>query len=140
MAFWSASLYDSATMLKTIALSLLVPSLLTNALLPPRAYAQGKPYIPVGTAKTRKTVLAFADIRVAGSPAPSDLARTVRDTFVSDLNFMDLFSFLDRKAFVENSEAGIRPDTFKFTDWSSVGAEFVIKTQLTREPGRIELE
>jgi len=137
MAFFSPSLYDSAKMLKILPVVLVLSSPLLFA---SAASAQGRPYIPVGTAKTKKTVIAFADVRTAGSPDPSDLARAIRETVVSDLNFMDLFKFLERSAFVEPAGAGITVDQFKLSDWTSIGAEFVVKTRLTREPGKIELE
>lgn len=113
-----------------------------SAAISSNAYAQ-KPYIAVGSAKTKKTVIAFADPKAKlyqGVADPSDLGRVIRDTVVSDLNFMDLFKFLDRGAFIEGADAGLTPDKFKMSDWTSVGAEFLVKTQIAREQGKLELE
>jgi TolB protein len=47
---------------------------------------------------------------------------------------MDLFKFLDSSAFVEDkSKAGIVPDSFKYGDWTGIGAEFLIKAELKVE-------
>jgi TolB protein len=95
------------------------------------AYAADTPYIPVGAAKTRKTVIAMPLVRPSGNLA-SGLGKTIRETVISDLSFMDLFTFLDSSAFVENStNAGITPGSFKMTDWSSIGADMLAKAELT---------
>src|SRR4051794_38556897 len=71
------------------------------------------PYIAVGTAKIKKAVIAFPDIRTQ-KPVERALATIAHDTFVSDLEFMNSFSFLKPQAFVEDtSKAGILPNTFK---------------------------
>lgn len=101
-----------------------------------RAEEAGKPYIPVGTAKTKKTVIAFPEIK--GSE--SAVIKQITETATRDLEFMDLFKFLGRAAFVEAPTAGITLDQFKVSDWTSIGAEFVIKSALTMENGQIALE
>src|SRR5208283_2973379 len=80
---------------------------------PFKSQADNGPYIPVGSAKTKKTVLAFPEIQ--GDRA---LGRTISETTTNDLAFMDLFRFLDTAAFVEPSTAGITLDTFKLSDWT----------------------
>lgn len=93
--------------------------------------ADEKPYIPVGTAKTQKTVVAFPDIR-SPTPESSSLKKTITDTVVNDLTFMDSFKFLAPSAFIEKADqAGISLGSFKFPDWASVGAEILIKSEIT---------
>ena len=120
------------TSVATLALLL---SAASSGACPTTARAEDHPYISVGQAKTKKTVIAFPEI--LGAP---DAAKTVHDTVVSDLQFMDLFKFLDRAAFVEARGTGITADRFKMTDWNSIGAEFVAKAAATREGGNVVLE
>ena len=119
--------------MRTLLATMLVLSLAMPAL------AADRPYIPVGTAKTKKTVIAFPDIREK-SPGLGDTIKAIRETVVDDLSFMDLFKFLDKDAFVEDEKAGITIDGFKVSDWTSIGAEFVLKTAITKETGRVALE
>ena len=103
------------------------------------AHAADNVYIPVGSAKTKKSIIAYAPIlrRSEGSGA---LAKAISETVINDLTFMDLFRFLPPSAFVEGPSAGIAPNTFKMTDWKSIGAEFLIKSAVTREGDNMSLE
>ena len=90
-------------------------------------------YIPVGTAKTKKAVIAFPEIRTQNDTGKS-LGKSISETVVTDLNFMDLFKFLESSAFVEDaSKAGITLETFKLSDWTGIGTEFLIKSSLTTD-------
>ncbi|MBL7714849.1 MAG: PD40 domain-containing protein [Bdellovibrionales bacterium] len=106
-------------------------------------WAQGKAYIPVGQAKTKKTVIAYTDSKpmlIQGNPDPTDLARTIRDTAMADLTFMEIFKFMDRGAFIEDKSAGLTPDKFKLSDWTSIGAEFLVKSKITRDANTLTFE
>lgn len=99
----------------------------------------GNVYIPVGTAKTKKTVIAYSPIQARSSQAVS-LSKAISETITNDLTFMDIFRFLPPTAFVEGPSAGIAPNTFKMSDWTSVGAEFVIKSAVSTEGDNLVLE
>lgn len=105
--------------------------LLSLGLAPNVSQAEGGAYISLGTAKVRKAVLAFPDIR--SQAASSDgMAKTATLTVTNDLLYMDMFTFLGRSAFIEDStKAGITIDTIKFSDWSTIGAEFLIKASVS---------
>jgi len=104
------------------------------------AFGQSAPYIPVGSARTKKTVIAFPEIRTAGTRDGS-FAKTISETVVNDLSFMDLFQFLSPSAFIEDSgKAGLTIGTFKLTDWTSIGAEFLVKATLRSEGSNLTLE
>lgn len=93
-------------------------------------------YIPVGQAKLKKTVIAFPAIRATQNLSGS-IAKTLSDTIENDLKFMDIFRFLNPNAFLENeNETGITLGTFKFSDWTSIGAEFLIKSSVTIDQKR----
>lgn len=104
------------------------------------AMANDKPYISVGSARTKKTVIAFPDIKTQESGIAPSL-RIMTDTVISDLLFMDIFRFLDRAAFLEDDKkAGLTLDSFKISDWTSIGAEFLIKASAVKEGNTIALE
>lgn len=114
---------------------LLASALLLLAFAGTQALADSAPYIPVGSAKTKKTVIAFPDIQ--GDRA---LGHQISETVTNDLAFMDLFRFLSPSAFVEPATAGITLDTFKLSDWTSIQAEFVIKASTHIEGRNLVLE
>jgi TolB protein len=93
--------------------------------------AADQPYISVGAAKTRKSVLAL--VPTLGNPEVSQQLNRM-------LGFMDLFSFMDPKAFLEPAGSGIAPGTFQFPAWKQIGAEFLIKSRVIQESGRFVLE
>lgn len=101
--------------------------------------AADKPYISVGTAKTKKTILAYPSIQMKGGASDS-VAKTIKDTVTNDLMFMDLFKFLDSKAFIEPSGAGLTPNLFKMSDWTAIKAEFLMKTALSSDGAALTLE
>lgn len=122
-------------------MSLLVPPFLLGTLLlqVPFISAADRPYIPVGSAKTKKTVLAFPAIQIKGEHEA--LARTVSETVTNDLNFMDIFRFLPASAFVEDaSKAGPLMGQFKFGDWSSIGTDFLIRATVIMDGKSLALE
>jgi TolB protein len=108
----------------------------------PAVRAEEAPYIAVGSAKTKKTVLAFPELRNPGGAKLASAAKTINETVYNDLMFMDLFKFLSPSAFIENpATAGLGADQFKMSDWTSIGAEFVIKAGLGQgEGGNLSLE
>jgi TolB protein len=133
MEFSSAFPYD-CLMPKHVALLVLL------AIAPCLATAAEKTYIPVGQAKTKKTVIAYADTKARGGADSAGLAKLIHETVTNDLQFMDLFKFLDRAAFIEPPTAGLTSDSFKLSDWTSIGAEFLIKSAVASEAGNLVLE
>jgi len=115
--------------LKTLFLLLAMPCSL---------WAAEKPFIAVGAAKTKKVVLAIAPARA--DAASSAEAKTITETIASDLTFMDLFRFLSPSSFTEPNSAGVAPGTFKLSDWSALGTEFLIKTAVSHEGSSSKLE
>ncbi len=102
----------------------------------------GRAYIPVGKARTKQTVLAIPGIQAGYSEAERfELPRNLAETIQNDLRFMDAFRILDPAAFVEDTRAaGITTGTFKFTDWSSIATDFLVKSKVSVENGAIAFE
>ena len=98
----------------------------------------GQAYIPVGKAKTRKSIIAFPALRVTDSG--QNESKSISSIVTSDLMFMDLFTFLSPAAFLEPASAGLAPGSFQMTDWSKVGAEILVKGSVTIEKGALKLE
>jgi TolB protein len=95
--------------------------------------------IAVGEARTRKSIVAFPTVNAANDN--EGRLRSIREVAMEDLGFSGLFDFLSPAAFVEDTtKAGITPGTFKMSDWSSIGAEFVLKSRGTVEAGSVSLE
>ncbi len=112
--------------------------IITTALLFLSSYALAdNPYISVGTAKSRKTVVAFPDVRALGTaPNLKTHAKTVTDAVNHDLTFMDLFKFLSPSAFTEDTaKAGIAIGSFNFSDWQAIGTEFLVKAGVSQTTG-----
>lgn len=114
--------------------------LIVLALFSPMAFADEPALkLNVGEARTRKSIVAFPTIS-----APNDAEgrlRSVREITMEDLAFSGLFDFLNPSAFVEDpSKSGVTLGTFKMTDWSAIGAEFLIKARGTVDSSGVSLE
>lgn len=101
-------------------------------------HAEDRPYIAVGAAKTKKTVVAIAPIQSDASLKGE--GRIISETISSDLKFMDLFRIMEPAAFIEGAVAGIAPGTFKMSDWTSINVEILAKSALSTDQGSIKLE
>lgn len=122
-------------MKKTILFPMLV------ALLFPALSRADKPMISlnVGEARVKRSVIAFPTIQATRDTAGK--LRSVREISMTDLDFSGLFDFLNPSAFVEDpAKAGVLPGTFKMTDWSSIGAEFVVKGKGSVDASGVTLE
>lgn len=103
--------------------------------------AAEKIYIPVGQARIKKSILAFPETKQISSEAQlKGLGRQVQDTVGNDLEFTHLFTMQKPDAFIEKPEAGLTFDSFKMTDWSTIGTEFLIKTGIALSDGEIAYE
>ncbi|MGZ3649990.1 MAG: translocation protein TolB [Bdellovibrionota bacterium] len=118
--------------LAAIAVSLLSPAMSARADSPLVS-------VEVGQARVKKTLAAFPEIQ-AGTGAEAKL-KALRETTMTDLDFSGLFDFLAPAAFLEKTkDAGIAPNTFKMTDWSTIGAELLIKAKGSMDGKALSLE
>lgn len=108
-------------------------------LLPSAVFAEGGAYLAIGAARAKKSIVAFpgwvektADARVHG--------RTLYDTVVSDLTYMDLFTFLSKKAFQGGENPDPSPDQPQYARWGGIGADFLIQGVLTGDGSRVTLD
>lgn len=111
------------------------------ALIAPLASFADEPMIriAVGEARTKKSIIAFPTLS-ASNDAEGRL-RSIREVAMEDLAFSGLFDFLNPTAFIEDqSKAGITFGSFKMTDWSAIGAEFLIKGRGSVKGSELSLE
>jgi TolB protein len=95
--------------------------------------------VEVGQARIKKTIAAFPEFQVSAEAAAK--AKAIRETSLTDLNFSGFMEFLAPAAFLENTKtAGIAPGSFKMSDWSTPGAELLIKGKAALEGKSFSLE
>ena len=109
-------------MFSRIALLVLIPSL---------ALAQ-RPVLEVSGATFRPMPIALALPQVQ-----DDGAKTAVAEFDAALSFdfagCGLFQVLDRKSFLADAKEGVTASTIQFNRWTDVGAESLVKTQLSSD-------
>lgn len=108
----------------------------------------GKIYISVGQAKSKKSLLAFPLFNQYGTKIKSNstLATELYQTVKNDLTVVGLFQLIDPDAFLEDtSKTGLRPyptdaSGFSFKNWMPIGAEFLIRAGVKIVAGEVILE
>ncbi len=117
-----------------------MPSLarvLLFVLFPLAGFAQ-QPTIAISGANFRPTPLAIA------APNADEGSKKPAAEFDSALSFdfqaCGLFNLLDRKSFLADAKEGATAASINFTNWVNVGAEALVKTQLTQEGDSVRAE
>jgi TolB protein len=108
-------------------------------LLPALVWAGPAPVIQISGANFKPLPLAITAPRVA-----DDGARTVAPVFddglMFDLTASGLFQVLDRKSFLASPNEGMSAATIDFTRWMNVGADALVKTQLSTKDGQLHAD
>lgn len=107
-------------------------------LLPALAVAQA-PVIEISGANFRPMPVAVAAPIVQSDPAKSRAAE-FDEALLFDLTACGLFQVLDRKSFLSSAQEGISASSIKFDAWANVGADSLVKTQLSTEGGQLRGE
>ncbi|MEW6334085.1 MAG: Tol-Pal system beta propeller repeat protein TolB [Thermodesulfobacteriota bacterium] len=91
--------------------------------------ADGKVYIDIDSPAFQRLPIAIADFKALRSDAGrSDLPVWFADSLSRDLLLTGYFNVIDRKAFLEDpNKAGITEEGTRFGDWSTIGAEYLVK-------------
>jgi TolB protein len=91
--------------------------------------AYGKVYIDIDSPSFQKFPIAITDFKPQRPAADKgDLPAWFSDTLSRDLTITGYFNVLDRKAFLEDpKETGITPERIRFEDWTTIGAEYLVK-------------
>lgn len=120
---------------------------LFTLLMTPMAFSQGKIYIDVGQAKIKKSLLALPPLQAYTSGTESlKLGQTLFSTLNNDMVVSNFFTLIKPDAFLEDTrKVGLRPAPgtpggFNFSNWSSIGTEFLIRAGYRIINNNIELE
>jgi TolB protein len=91
--------------------------------------ANGKVYIDIDSPAFQKLPIAIADFKpLRFAHGKSDLSGWFADALSRDLLLTGYFNVIDRRAFLEDpGQAGITEEVTRFEDWSSIGAEYLVK-------------
>jgi len=107
-------------------------------LFPLAALAQ-QPTIAISGANFRPTPLAIAPPTTQDDAAKKAAAEF--DAALSfDLQACGLFQLLDRKSFLSDAKEGVTAVTINFPNWVNVGAEALVKTQLSTEGDQVHAD
>ena len=106
-------------------------SLLVAALLPLAALAQA-PVIEISGANYRPMPIAVASPLTQDDGAKARIAE-FDEALNYDLAACGLFTLLDRKSFLGEAKEGITAGSINFPNWTNVGADALVKTQLSSD-------
>ncbi len=107
-------------------------------LLAPSALAQPRQYIDVGSPDFRPLPVAIAPLKADGDARAA--AAEIAEVLTSDLGLSGIFDVLDPRSFLADPGEGLLASQIKFTRWSDVGAEGLVKGKVTRGPGGLSAE
>jgi TolB protein len=110
---------------------LLAAALLASSLLSPTPALAQRQYIDVGSPDFRPLALAVTPFQ-SGPGAQAD-AVDVNQTFRDDLALTGIFDLLDPRSFLADASEGTAASSIKFTRWTDVGAEGLVKAAVKRE-------
>jgi TolB protein len=90
----------------------------------------------------QKFPIAVSPLRNLGGGAdPGKLSEGIADAMVHDLDLSGWFKVLDRSAYIENpQQSGITLGTFDFKNWSTIGAEGVVKGGFSVQGDEVTVE
>ncbi len=106
-----------------------------------------QPYIKIGEAKTKKSLLAMPPFQTSSSGSANiTVGAELFNVINNDLSVSSYFQFISQGAFLEDtSKTSLKPSTqeangFKFQSWSSIGADFLIRGSYSVIGKELELE
>jgi TolB protein len=116
-----------------------VKALLLSFLLVPLAALAQAPVIEISGANFRPLPLALAAPLVQGDTAKKP-AQQVDEAFLYDLRASGIFNLLDRASFLADPKEGVTAGSINFARWADVGAESLVKYQVTLAEGELRGE
>ena len=90
-----------------------------------------KVYIDIDAPGFQQFPIAVCDFQLKNAQPgkPSDIQTAIADQIRSSLGLTGIFNLLDKKSFLEGVEPGT--DTVRFSDWSIIGADFLLRGSIT---------
>jgi TolB protein len=90
------------------------------------------PIIEINGANFRPLPLALAEPQTQDN-ASKRLAAEFDDALKYDLSACGLFQVLDRKSFLADAKEGVTASSINFSNWANIGADALVKTQLSAD-------
>jgi len=85
--------------------------------------------------------IAVSPLKSSGGEDGRGLSTQIADVIAEDLNRSGWFNVIDRSAYIESPEdSGVTLGTFDFADWSTIGAEGLIKGRFVTRGNEISVE
>ncbi len=107
-------------------------------LIAPAALAQPRQYIDVGSPDFRPLPVAIAPLQADGDARAA--AAEIADVLSADLGLSGIFDVLDPRSFLIDPAEGLLASQIRFTRWSDVGAEGLVKGRVRRAPAGFSAE
>ncbi|MRR16390.1 MAG: Tol-Pal system beta propeller repeat protein TolB [Deltaproteobacteria bacterium] len=92
--------------------------------------AGAKVYIDIDAPGFQQFPIAVCDFQSKNAPAaPADIHTAIADQIRYYLDLSGIFNLLDKKSFLDGVEPGQpgQPETIRFSDWSVIGADFLVR-------------
>jgi TolB protein len=104
--------------------------------------AVGKVYIDIDAPAFQRFPMAITDCKNLGNDAGgSPLSTEISNTLTEMLKITGYFRIIEKNAYLEDqNQAGITAETTDFSDWSAIGAEFLVKGGFLFNDGRLSVE
>ncbi|MGH7769965.1 MAG: Tol-Pal system beta propeller repeat protein TolB [Candidatus Binatia bacterium] len=84
--------------------------------------------VPIEGPGRRVIPIAISPLKNLGAAEKRGLADSVPDVIGNDMRLFGSFSVLDRSAYIEDpQQSGITLETINFKNWSTIGAEYLVK-------------
>jgi TolB protein len=85
-------------------------------------------FIDINSPSVQKIKIAIPDFRdTSQSREQPDLAAALPGVISNDLDLSGYFIPMDKTAFLEENKAAFTVDEIKFRDWSTIGADLLLK-------------
>jgi TolB protein len=106
--------------------------------------AAARIYVDVDSPIFQQIPIAICDFsnQTASSDKPTDVGITIPDDVKKDLSLTGLFNILNKKSFLENnsSDNAAAKEPRRFSDWATIGADYVLQGNITRNDKEIIAE
>lgn len=103
--------------------------------------ALAKVYIDIDAPGFQQFPIAICDFqnKNAGAALSSDFNAAVADNIRHYLDWSGIFKIIDKKSFLEGIEPGT-PETIRFSDWSVIGADFLLRGNIIVSQNDVAVE
>jgi TolB protein len=106
--------------------------------------ASAKVYIDLGSPSFKQIPVAICDFnnKVTSTNKAVDSGFTISDDIRKDLSLTGIFNILNKKSFLEDkvSSADITVEKIRFSDWTTIGADYLLHGNVTRNDKEITVD